>query len=80
MKRILLIGLLLAVAACTSDDDVKKYAEMEGWDSYEVTGYRIFGCSKDDWFHTGFTAIKNGRKFSGVVCAGPLKGATLRLD
>ncbi|MCE9566385.1 MAG: hypothetical protein K8U57_30545 [Planctomycetes bacterium] len=80
MKWIIAIAAILALTACTSPDDVRKYAEAEGWESYEVTGYRFFGCSKDDVFHTGFVAVKNGKRISGVICSGWLKGATLRLD
>lgn len=74
-------ALFLLTGCVTSADDVRKYAEIEGWESYEVTGYRFFACSKDDWYHTGFTAVKNGKRISGVICRGLFfKGATLRLD
>lgn len=53
---------------------------MYGWEEYHVEGYSLWGCAKDDIWHTKFTAIKNGKKFSGVVCKGLLKGSTLRLD
>lgn len=80
MKRTFLVLALLYLTACTSEDDVRKYAELEGWESYQVTGYRWFGCSKDDVYHTGFVAVKNGKRITGVICSGWLKGATLRLD
>ncbi len=74
-------GMLCLIAGVTSPDDVRKYAEMQEWDSYEVTGYRFTGCSKGDWYSTGFVATKDGKRFSGVVCSGLLfKGVTLRLD
>lgn len=71
---------LLILSSCTSEEHVKKYAEMYGWESYKIQGYSLWGCSKDDIWHTKFTAIKNGKKISGVVCKGLLKGSTLRLD
>lgn len=73
--------LALILSSCTDESSVKRYADAEGWDSYEITGFRLFACSEDDFYHTGFKATKNGRCFSGVVCRGLLfRGSTLRLD
>jgi hypothetical protein len=80
MTKIVLISILL-LAGCTDSDSVKNYAEIESWDSYEVTGYRWAACSQDDVFNTGFKATKNGKTFTGTVCKGWIwRGSTLRLD
>jgi hypothetical protein len=79
LKIIGITGALL-LTSCTSEKDVAKYAEMEGWDSYEVIGYSFFGCDEKDAFHTEFKAIKNKREFTGIICSGLFKGATLRLN
>jgi hypothetical protein len=79
--KIFILLLACFLSACTDSSSVKQYAEIDGWDSYEVTGYRWFGCSKEDFYNTGFKATKNGKIFTGVVCKGILfRGATLRLD
>ncbi len=82
MKKIFAVGILMMLCACTKADDVKKYSEEQGWASFNVTGYRWFGCSDDDWYQTGFSAVtKDGKKVTGVVCSGLFfKGATMRLD
>lgn len=82
MKNLLILtAAILLLAACTRAEDVQSYANEQDWKSCTVTGYRWFGCSKDDLYHTGFTAItKSGKQVSGVICSGWLKGATMRLD
>lgn len=83
MTKVLTAILALSMlVACTDESSVKRYAEVEGWDSYEITGYRFLACSEGDFYHTGFKANKNGRSFSGTVCRGILfrRGSTLRLD
>lgn len=80
-KFIFVIIIAISLVACTRESDVKKYADLYNWDSYKITGYKFFACSKDDSFATGFVAKKDGKEFSGVVCGGwPFKNATLRLD
>lgn len=76
-----MLAMSILLVGCTDESSVKRYAEAEGWESYEITGYRYFGCSEDDFYHTGFKATRNGRSFSGTVCKGLLfRGSTLRLD
>lgn len=80
MKIFCLLAVFL-LSGCTDSSSVKQYAEINEWDSYEVTGYRFFGCSDEDFYHTGFKATKNDKEFTGVVCKGLFfRGATLRLD
>ncbi len=53
----------------------------EGISSPQITGYDWFSCSRDDWFHTGFTGVKNGQNIKGVVCRGLMfKARTVRYE
>lgn len=80
MKYFLFVPILI-LTACTDPSSVSKYAKMEGWDKYELTGYKWFSCSDDDFYSSGFKATKNGVEFTGTVCSGLLfKGSTLRMD
>jgi hypothetical protein len=70
---------LLTLAACTQPDDARRTLEAAGYSDIEITGYKAFGCSEDDYFHTGFRATGvNGQPVEGVVCGGWLKGSTIR--
>lgn len=80
MKRMIAIAALLFAAACTDAEEAVDALDTLGMTEIEITGYRWFGCGKE-WFHTGFVAINpKGKRISGVVCAGWLKGATVRFD
>ena len=80
MKYILFIVVLVLLCAC-DEKSVESYARSHEWDHYEITGYRFFACSKEDFYQTGFIATKNGKSFTGTVCKGLLwRGSTLRLD
>jgi len=81
MKRIL-IGLSFAVlAGCSSADSATRALESAGYSQIKITGFKFFGCSEDDSFRTGFTAVgPTGKPVSGVVCSAPLKGSTIRTD
>lgn len=71
--------MLLALTGCTQGDKTTKLLKMEGYSNIEITGYDWFSCSKDDTYHTGFKAEKNGKTVEGVVCAGMFfKGSTIR--
>jgi hypothetical protein len=80
MKKLIIITALLVTTACTKESDVAKYAKIEKWDSYEILGYSFFGCGEKDLFRTEFRAVKNGQEFTGIMCSGLFKGATLRLN
>lgn len=81
MKRIIALCVLIALVGCTRVDSATKVLQDEGYSNVQITGYRYFGCSKDDHFHTGFKATgPTGRPVSGIVCQGILKGGTVRLD
>ncbi len=81
MKRPLLIAVVL-LAGCTNADDATRTLKAAGYTDILITGYRWFGCSKDDSVRTGFIATgRDGSKVSGIVC-GELffKGNTIRTD
>jgi major membrane immunogen (membrane-anchored lipoprotein) len=84
MKNLLIAIILILttlITSCTSPDSTTRIVSDAGYTNVQTTGYRIFGCSDDDTFRTGFQAISaNGKKVSGVVCGGILKGSTIRLD
>lgn len=84
MRKITLIATLLLLVGCTDGDGARRTAEAHGLSHVKVTGYRFFGCGRDDNQHTGFTAVApNGRPVAGVVCSswGLFgKSFTLRLD
>lgn len=81
MKTPLIFLVVLSLAACTRPDSARRAAEHTGLTNVAMTGYRFFGCGKDDIYADGFTATDaRGSHVSGVVCAGPLKGSTVRFD
>lgn len=80
-KASLIILACFAISGCTSEGSAKNALEGAGYRSIRMTGYRVFGCSKSDDFHTGFDAIgPTGKHVTGVVCSGWLKGSTIRTD
>ena len=83
MKRFLLLVICLCtLAACDDLKAAQKALSNMGFVDIKTTGYTMFGCGKDDDFHTGFTATNpiTGLRVTGVVCSGWLKGATVRFD
>lgn len=76
------IALLIfaGLTGCQKKEDVEKYARIEKWESYQLTGACWFSCGKGDLYMTGFEAVKNGERFFGCVCSGVFKGATLRIE
>lgn len=80
MKKTGLLLLALLAASCTDKDGATQALEAAGYKAIQITGYRFFGCGKDDTYQTGFRAIGlNGKPVEGVVCAGMfMKGSTIR--
>ena len=81
--RTLALSLLFAglvFSGCTNRTDAEKALNAEGMSNIQVTGYSWFACSKDDFYHTGFTATNfSGNPIEGTVCSGLLfKGSTIR--
>lgn len=80
MKTILALIVLLFLTGCTSKADAERALKAQGFNDIKITGYNLFACSEDDFYHTGFTARnQNGKYVSGTVCSGLLfKDATIR--
>ena len=74
-------ALIFILCGCTNNSGTKELLEIEGYKNIQTTGYRFFSCSKDDFYHTGFSATKNNVTITGTVCEGLLfKGKTIRYD
>jgi hypothetical protein len=78
----LLALIVVLLAACTQPERATEVLRQQGYTEIQITGYDAFACSKDDTYHTGFTAKSpNGSSVKGVVCAGLMfKGSTIRFD
>ena len=80
MKPWFLIPIIF-LPGCTKPDKATYILKRDGYEEIRITGYRFFACSRDDFYHTGFVARKNGEIVNGVVCEGLLfKGSTIRFD
>jgi hypothetical protein len=78
MKIVMLVICLLAIG-CTNEKEARRVLDMEGVTQASMTGYSWFTCSKDDFYHTGFTGTRNGKQVTGTVCSGFwLRGSTVR--
>lgn len=75
-----ILGVFFLTTGCKKESDVAKYAKIEKWESYKTTGTCWFSCGEGDLYMTSFEATKDGERFSGCVCSGIFKGATLRID
>ncbi len=83
MKKLIVLSIILSalLMGCTASDSATKALRSAGYSDIKITGYNIFGCSEDDFFHTGFRARgADGTVVKGTVCQGILKGSTIRLD
>jgi hypothetical protein len=83
MKILLSLSFLaLLLISCADPNQVAFSAlENEEYSNIQLTGFGWFSCSNDDVFRTRFTATNSkGRKVTGTVCSGILKGATIRYD
>ena len=79
-KIILMVAIGLMLVGCTSKEDANRALRSQGFTDIHITGYDFLSCSKDDFYHTGFTA-KNmqGITVRGTVCSGLIfKSATVR--
>lgn len=71
--------LTLFLVGCTNATETKRVLEMDGVTNIEITGYKFFACSQDDFYHTGFKGQRNGKNIEGTVCSGLLfKASTVR--
>lgn len=83
MIKTLLAVSALSLVACTNPDSATLALLDAGYGDITITGYNWYGCSKDDTYYTGitFTATgPTGRRTSGTVCSGWMKGSTIRFD
>lgn len=82
MIKIILILICCLLAGCTDETKAISVLEAEGYKDIQITGYNIWACSEDDFYHTGFTATSAvGKQVSGTVCSGLMfKGATVRFN
>lgn len=80
MKSLLYFIPLVFLVGCTNTSDAERVLSSQGFTDIKYTGYDIFACSEDDFYHTGFTATSiTGQHISGTVCSGLLfKGSTIR--
>jgi hypothetical protein len=56
------IFLFLLLAACTNEIEARRVLEMQNISNVKMTGYQLFACSDDDWYHTGFVGTRDGRE------------------
>jgi hypothetical protein len=73
--------LTLTPRACSNDPvATQRILEDAGYKDVKLTGWRPY-LRGDDVFSTGFEATgPNGRKVSGAVTSGPMKGHTIRFE
>ena len=81
-RSIAALVLAVSLAGCTDADNAVRVLDANGYEQIQITGYNWFGCSKDDFQHTGFTAVgPTGKKVEGTVCSGLLfKNSTIRFE
>jgi hypothetical protein len=74
--------ILYFTVGFTNEKEANKVLYQAGYSNIKITGYKLFSCAKDDWYHTGFEAISPAHiKTSGTVCSGLLfKNSTIRFD
>lgn len=83
MKKILIaIAAVVALSGCTDAENANRILENNGYENIQITGYNWFGCSEDDFQHTGFTATgPTGKPVNGTVCSGIFfKNSTIRFQ
>jgi hypothetical protein len=79
MKKLLLIAVALVAIGCThSPNTAERLLQEEGVSSPTLQGHAWYGCGKGDDYATKFSGVKNGKKVTGVICGGFLKGNTIR--
>jgi hypothetical protein len=76
---VLVIVLLFSFG--TDEQVAKKALDRNGYTDIQMTGYDFFGCSKGDFFHTGFSGKDSkGNEVRGTVCSGLFRGSYIRID
>lgn len=74
------MALVIGLGGCTvAPNEATNTLAAAGYTNIDLGGYSWFGCGRDDGFSRTFTATSvNGSHVEGVVCAGLLKGTTVR--
>lgn len=80
MNKLILCSIVIALTGCSQPEKTVTILESQGFTNVKTHGFSMFGCGQDDNFSTKFTAEKDGKTVSGVVCGGILKGSTVRFD
>ena len=69
-----------AVAGCTDERGAILALDAAGYTSIQIGGYAWWDCDQKDQFRTRFTATgPTGKRVTGAVCSGWLKGYTIRI-
>lgn len=81
MNKLLILAILV-LSACTDQRGAQNALDDMGMKNIVTGGYDWFSCSKDDFYHTHFTADNaNGKQVSGTVCSGIwFKNSTVRFS
>lgn len=81
MRKLLILAATLGLVACTDAPGAERALKQAGYSHVEITGYAWFDCEEKEQYATGFKALgPTGVPVEGSVCAGLLKGNTIRLD
>jgi len=75
---IVFFAILFQTPGCTDNESARDILSDEGYTDIEIVGYEVWGCSEDDYYHTGFRARRGDRVVEGVVCCGIMKDCTVR--
>ncbi len=79
LAALLSCALTPALVGCTDANGARHALEAQGFTDIVIGDYAPFACAKGDDYATQFTATNpHGKRVSGVVCSGFLKGSTVR--
>lgn len=87
LRHFLLVAMLFFAGCGVSQETAEDVLQDEGYESVEVTGVALWGCSEDDTFASNFTATRRVlnadgttslRNVSGTICCGWWKDCTVR--
>jgi hypothetical protein len=71
----------VVLGSAGAEGDARRVLEAQGITVTQLGGYDFFACSDDDTFRTRFEGTgPTGLPVRGTVCAGFLKGATVRFQ
>lgn len=79
MFKPLIVLVFFTLIGCSSSNDAQKALKAAGYTDIQTHGKAFFACSEDDTFSTKFSATNpSGKRVSGTVCSGWIKGSTIR--